>query len=86
MHAGGNLNEPRSPLRRRIDACLNSSEQSGASTIPEQVCVTNVGLQYVHRLVPRHIPHLEHRSAAARRAGQEAFLSGLLPRDAAVRR
>jgi hypothetical protein len=40
--------------------------------IPEQIGVAHIGLQHVHALVPAHVPHLERRSAAARRAGQEA--------------
>jgi hypothetical protein len=44
---------------------------------PEQVGVPHVGLQHVHRLVKRHVPHLEHRSAAARGAGQEAGPQGM---------
>jgi hypothetical protein len=40
--------------------------------IPEQVGVAHISLQHVHGLVPRHVPHLEHRCAAAGRAGQEA--------------
>ena len=40
--------------------------------IAEQIGVAHVGLQHIHRLVPRHVPHLEHRGAAAGGAGQEA--------------
>jgi hypothetical protein len=40
--------------------------------IPEQVGVAHIGLKHVHTLGPRHVPHLKHRGAAARRAGQEA--------------
>jgi hypothetical protein len=43
----------------------------------EEVWVANVGLQHVHRLVPRHVPHLEHRYAAAGGAGQEAGAQGM---------
>jgi hypothetical protein len=40
--------------------------------VPEQISVAHIGLQHVHDLVPRHVPHLEHGSAAAGCAGQEA--------------
>jgi hypothetical protein len=41
--------------------------RSGAmsATIPEQIGVAHIGLQHVHRFVPRHVPHLEYRGAAA---------------------
>ncbi len=46
-------------------------QQPGPCMIPEQIGVSYVGLQHVHRLVRRQVPYLEHGSTAARRAGQE---------------
>jgi hypothetical protein len=40
--------------------------------ITEQVDVANIGLQHVHRLVPRHVPHLEYARTPASRTRQEA--------------
>jgi hypothetical protein len=40
-------------------------QQSCSRMIPEQVGVAHIGQQHVHRLVPRHVPHLEHRCAVA---------------------
>ena len=40
--------------------------------IPEQVGVTHVRLQHVHRFVSRDATHLEHRGASAGRAGKQA--------------
>jgi hypothetical protein len=39
--------------------------------------IAHVGLQHVHGLVPRHVPHLEYPCAAAARAGQEAGPQGM---------
>jgi hypothetical protein len=45
------------------------SQQSCPCVIPEQIGVAHIGLQDIHAFVPRHVPHLEHGSAAARCAG-----------------
>jgi hypothetical protein len=45
--------------------------------IPEQIGVSDVGLQHVHRLVQRHVPHLEHGGAAACCADQETGSQGM---------
>jgi hypothetical protein len=45
--------------------------------IPEQIGVAHVGLEHVHRFVPRNVPHLENGGAAARCAGQEAGAQGM---------
>ena len=44
-------------------------QQPRPDMVAEKISVAHIGLQHVHRLVPRHVPHLEHRCAAARRAG-----------------
>ena len=46
--------------------------------ITEQFGIAHVGLHHVHGLVPRHVPHLEHGSTTAGRAGQEAGAQGIL--------
>jgi hypothetical protein len=40
-------------------------QQPRPCMIPEQIGVAHIGLQHIHAFVSRHIPHLEHRSAAA---------------------
>jgi hypothetical protein len=40
--------------------------------VTKQIGIAHVRLQNVHAFVPAHVPHLEHRRAAARCAGQEA--------------
>jgi hypothetical protein len=45
--------------------------------VPEQISVADIGLQHVHRLVPRHVPHLEHGRASAVGTGQEPGAQGV---------
>jgi transposase len=42
--------------------------------VPEQIGIPNVGLQHVHALVSRHVPHLENGGATARGARQEVLI------------
>ena len=58
---------------------MKGLQQPGASVIPKQIGVAHVRLQHVHRFVPRHVAHLEHGSAAAGCAGQEADAQGVGP-------
>jgi hypothetical protein len=49
--------------------------RQGFRHIPETLgylLSSNARLQHIDRLVPGHVPHLEHRSAAAGGAGQES--------------